>query len=160
MTKSGPSTSKRCGIADHTGAETMQSISVSVTMRTLTIQKAISFVSTPSAGAIVTFVGTVRDRSGRRKLTHMVLESAEELAEKDLARICREAKTRFGALRVCVHHRVGRLRVGDLIVVIAVSAAHRREAFDACEYIIEELKKTTPIWKKEIGPGFQRWVKG
>lgn len=88
----------------------------------------------------------------------MEVESSEELAKADLERISAAALERHRVERISVTHRTGALKVGDIIVVIAVSAAHRAEAFDACRFIIDELKKTTPIWKKEFGPDESRWV--
>lgn len=90
----------------------------------------------------------------------MEIECAKALAKKDLERISAIAKRKFAVLKVAVSHRTGVMKVGDAIVAIAVSAKHRKEAFAACNYIITELKKTTPIWKKESGPSGQRWVAG
>lgn len=90
----------------------------------------------------------------------MELEAATDLAEADLKRIAKESAKRFDLVKVAVHHRIGRLKVGDVIVVIAVSAPHRVDAFNACRFIIDELKKTTPIWKKEFSGSRHRWVEG
>jgi molybdopterin synthase catalytic subunit len=92
------------------------------------------------------------------EVERMMLESAEDLALKDLERIAEKARRRYNICNIVVRHRVGEMRVGDAIVAIAVSAPHRADAFAACKLIIDELKKSTPIWKKEIGGGKQRWV--
>jgi molybdopterin synthase catalytic subunit len=126
----------------------------------VSVDDALKAVSITKAGGTVLFVGTVRENSGRKKLTHMEMEAAPDLAEKDLERISSAAKRRFGILKVAVTHRTGRMSPGDIILVIAVSAPHRKDAFAACRFIIDELKKTTPIWKKEIGDGLSRWVEG
>lgn len=104
------------------------------------------------------FIGTVRNHSEGRKVSRMEVESAADLARRDLKRICEEARRKHRVSRISVAHRVGMLSVGDPIVVIAVSAPHREAAFSACKHIIDELKKTTPIWKKEFGPRGSRWV--
>ncbi len=88
----------------------------------------------------------------------MELEAATDLAEADLKRIANESAKKFDLVRVAVRHRIGRLSIGDVIVVIAVSAPHRKDAFRACRFIIDELKKTTPIWKKEFCGSKHRWV--
>jgi len=117
-------------------------------------------VRTPSAGGIVSFVGTVRNRSDGMKVTGMELEAAADMARADLGRIANEAGRRFQVSKVSIVHRIGKLKVGDIIVVIAVSAPHRAHAFNACKFIIDELKKTTPIWKKEFSGTKGRWVEG
>ena len=117
-------------------------------------------VRTPAAGGIVSFVGTVRNRSDGVKITGMKLEAAADMARADLGRIAKEACRRFHVSKVSVVHRIGRLKVGDIIVVVAVSAPHRADAFKGCKYIIDELKKTTPIWKKEFSGAKERWVEG
>ena len=116
-------------------------------------------VATDDAGGTAVFIGTVRNRSGRSKVTRMQIEAAEELARGDLERIAHQASKRFEVARVAIAHRTGLLKVGEIIVFIAVSAPHRADAFAACRYIIDELKKTTPIWKKERAGGKDRWVR-
>ncbi len=111
---------------------------------------------TPGAGAIVTFIGTVRDDN----IESMELETYQEAAERDLAEIREEAMKKFPLLSVDVVHRVGLMNIGDVIVLIVVSAGHRKEAFEGCEYVIDRLKQTTPIWKKEYRKDGSRWVEG
>jgi molybdopterin synthase catalytic subunit len=106
------------------------------------------------AGAVVSFLGTVRDDG----IEMMELEAFRDAALQELESIRDEAVVRFGLKAVEVVHRVGLLSVGDNIVAIVCSAAHREEAFLGCRYIIEELKKRAPIWKKEIGENGERWV--
>ncbi len=124
----------------------------------LPVQRIIASVGADAAGGTVIFMGTVRDRSDGRRVARMEVESAADLAERDLKRICEAARGKCRVSRISVAHRIGRLSVGDAIVVIAVSAPHREDAFSACRYIIDELKKTTPIWKKEFGPRGSKWV--
>ena len=126
----------------------------------MSVQSILRSVASPEAGGTVAFIGSVRARTEKMKVTRMELEAAEDLARADLERIVRQATRKFKVTSVGVAHRVGSLGVGDIIVVIAVSAPHRADAFSACRFIIDELKKTTPIWKKEFGRGRQRWVEG
>jgi molybdopterin synthase catalytic subunit len=117
-------------------------------------------VRTPAAGGIVSFVGTVRNRSHGSEVTKMELEAAAELALADLTRIATEAGKRFAVSKISVAHRIGKLRIGDVIVAISVSAPHRADAFRACKFVIDELKKTTPIWKKEFSGKKGHWIEG
>jgi molybdopterin synthase catalytic subunit len=116
----------------------------------------ITRAGTPGAGAIVTFLGTVRDDN----IESIELETYREAAEKDLVEIRDEAMKTFPILSVDIVHRVGRMDIGEIIVLIVVTAGHRREAFLGCEYIIDRLKQTTPIWKKEYLKDGTRWVEG
>jgi molybdopterin synthase catalytic subunit len=134
------------------------SADVSISERPIKVEKVIGSVLCSSAGGTAVFVGTVRDRSDGMKVSRMRLEAAEDLAKRDLARIAKVADARFDICKMTVRHRVGEMKVGDVIVVIAVSAPHRADAFSACRFVIDELKKSTPIWKKEIGGRKQRWV--
>ncbi|MCX8206919.1 MAG: molybdenum cofactor biosynthesis protein MoaE [Methanothrix sp.] len=111
----------------------------------------------PDAGAVVAFVGVVRADPGVRALE---VEAYEEAALEELRRIKDEAIGRFGVSSVDVAHRKGRLSLGEVIVVVVCASAHRKEAFQACEYVIEELKRRVPIWKKELTEEGERWVRG
>lgn len=136
----------------------MSNIRISITYKPISIDATSKSVSLKAAGGTVLFIGTVRDRSKQMRVTSIELESAQDLARVDLERIANLALRRFDVLKVTVSHRIGKLKVGDIIVAIAVSAAHRKDAFAACKYIVDEMKKTTPIWKKELGHRVQRWV--
>ncbi|OPX72781.1 MAG: molybdopterin guanine dinucleotide biosynthesis protein MoaE [Methanoregulaceae archaeon PtaB.Bin108] len=107
-------------------------------------------------GAIVSFVGIVRNDGIER----MEVEAFEEVAEQELFRIRQEAIEKFGVTSVDIIHRVGSLAVGDRIVLIIVGASHRKAAFLGCEYIIDRIKESVPIWKKEYTAGDSRWVPG
>lgn len=115
-------------------------------------------VTAPDAGGVVTFVGRVRDNARGRQVIALEYEAYPEMAEAVFAQIAAEAKSRFAIKEVAVHHRTGKLSIGDASVVIAVSASHRGAAFDACEYVIDQLKSRAPIWKKEYGPDGAVWV--
>lgn len=113
----------------------------------------------PAAGAVVTFAGVTRGESGGRPVRSLTYEAYAEMAEAKLAEIGAEATRRFGVTKVAIHHRVGTLAVGEVSVVIAVSAAHRAAAFDACRFVIDAVKKDVPIWKKELfADGTEGWV--
>lgn len=109
-----------------------------------------------NAGGFVSFLGTVRDDG----IESMDLEVYEEVAEQELAEIRNEAFERFDILSVDIVHRFGHLKVGDQIVGIVVGASHRKAAFEACEFIIDRIKESVPIWKLEHTPSGSRWVPG
>ena len=108
------------------------------------------------AGAIVVFDGVVRDD----EITEMELEAYEDIALQELKKIARDATDQFRLLHVDIIHRIGRLLVGENILIIVVSAGHRPEAYAGSRYIIEEIKKGVPIWKKELTKHGGRWVPG
>lgn len=136
----------------------MKGVRIKIGEEPISGDEVLRLVSSKEAGGTVMFVGTVRNSSRSLKVTRMQIECASDLARKDLERIAGAAMRKFTVLRVAVLHRTGALKVGDTIVAIAVSAPHRKNAFNACSFIINELKKSTPIWKKESGPRGQRWV--
>lgn len=118
-------------------------------------------VGRPDAGAVVVFVGTARDHSeGRSGITHLMYEAYREHVEDRVAGIVDEARARWPILDVVVEHRTGRVEVGEPSVAVAVSAAHRDAAFEACRYLIDELKSRAPIWKQEHWPGGSEWSPG
>ncbi|MCM0044274.1 MAG: molybdopterin synthase catalytic subunit MoaE [Burkholderiaceae bacterium] len=113
---------------------------------------------TPKVGAVVTFVGTVRDLNEGEQVAEMELEHYPGMTEQALEEIVAEAKSRWELVDALVIHRVGPLRPLEQIVLVAVTSAHRGEAFDACEFIIDYLKTRAPFWKKEQTPSGARWV--
>ncbi len=118
-------------------------------------------VGRPDSGATVLFLGTVRDHSdGREGVTHLVYEAYIEHVEARIREVCAEAAERWPIQSVAVEHRTGRVELGGASVAVAVSTAHRGDAFDAGEYIIDELKSRAPIWKQENWPGGQEWIEG
>jgi molybdopterin synthase catalytic subunit len=126
----------------------------------------ISRLRTEKIGAIVSFIGTVRDFTERPRegttekvdVKELIFEIYDDMAIKKMTRIQNEAMEKFGIDDMSIVHRKGNLKPMDQIVIIACSAAHRKDAFLACEYAIEELKKIVPIWKKEVGPNGDYWV--
>lgn len=121
----------------------------------------IDAVTDPSAGAVVLFLGTVRDHApGRSRVTSLEYEAYEEVVERRIAEVVAEARRLHPVLAVAVAHRVGVLSVGEVSVGVAVSSGHRPEAFAAARRIIDGLKSTAPIWKKETWEGGAEWVEG
>lgn len=112
----------------------------------------------PKVGAVVTFLGTVRDLNEGEHVAEMELEHYPGMTEKSLEAIVAQAKSRWDIFDALVIHRVGPLKPLDQIVLVAVTSAHRGEAFDACEFIIDYLKTEAPFWKKEQTPSGARWV--
>ena len=115
-------------------------------------------VEDPRAGGLASFVGTVRNRSRDRDVLHLDYEAFEEMAEPLLARLGDELTERHGLCAVAIHHRLGRVEIGEASVVIAVSAPHRAAARAACREAIETLKTTIPLWKKEVYAGGEEWI--
>jgi len=115
-------------------------------------------VMRPSDGACVVFEGVVRNHHEGKKVESIFYDAYRPMAEKEITKIVDDITVRFPQVRVEVLHRLGTLRVGDASIVIACSAPHRGEAFDACRTVIDRFKQTVPIWKKERGPGGEEWV--
>jgi len=128
--------------------------------RPLDLQDAIRAVAGPDRGAIATFVGTTRNHHDGRSVRFLEYDAYPEMAEIVLRDIGREVETRFGTPHVAILHRVGRLEVGEASVVVAVAAAHRREALAACAHAIERVKASAPIWKKEHYADGAAWIEG
>jgi MoaE-MoaD fusion protein len=114
----------------------------------------------PECGATVTLDGYAREWTRGRQTLHLIYEAYEPMALRELKRLGREAHDRFEIAHIGIVHRTGRLEIGETSVVIAVSAPHRRTAFEACEWAIRELKRTVPIWKKEVFADGEVWVEG
>ncbi len=135
------------------------SVLVDVTADPIDVHALAEFVSDPRSGSSVVFSGTVRDHSpGRADVSLLEYEAYGEVATEKILEIVHEAYERWPILRVAVVHRVGALDVGESAVCVAVSSAHRKDSFDACRYVIDELKFRVPIWKKEHWAGGAEWV--
>ncbi len=115
-------------------------------------------VADGAAGAIVTFAGTTRQDNAGRKVIHLEYEAYEPMALSEMRKLAREAGIRWKIVRIAIAHRIGRVDIGETSVAIAVSAAHRAEAFEACRFAIDRLKEIVPIWKKEYFEGGEIWV--
>jgi molybdopterin synthase catalytic subunit len=129
-----------------------------ITREPIDLQELVRSVTDPSAGAITTFIGTTRNNNEGRKVIALDYEAYPEMAEKELARIGAEAKQKWRIERMAITHRIGPVQITEPSVIIAVSAAHRDDAFQACRFAIEEIKKTVPIWKKEVFEGGEVWI--
>ena len=129
-----------------------------VTDKPINFQELVDCVTDPEAGAIATFIGTTRNNNQGRKVIALDYEAYPEMAEKELARLGEEAKKKWEICRMAVVHRIGPVQITEPSVMIAFSAAHREAAFSACRFAIEEIKKTVPIWKKEVYEGGEIWI--
>jgi molybdopterin synthase catalytic subunit len=138
-----------------------QSIRVGVGEGRIDPARLVEEVARPDSGATVLFLGTVRDHSeGKVGVTHLEYEVYREQVDPKIAEIVAEAVSRWPVLGVAVEHRSGRVEVGEASVAVAVSSAHRADAFEAARYLIDELKQRAPIWKKEFWPGGAEWSQG
>ena len=124
----------------------------------LSVEAAVEQVRSADAGGIATFVGTTRARSRGRDVLHLDYEAYEGMAEHVMASLADELKRRHELCEVAIHHRVGRVEIGETSVVIAVSAPHRAAALRACQEAIDELKVSVPLWKKETYMGGEEWI--
>jgi molybdopterin synthase catalytic subunit len=117
-------------------------------------------VEAGDAGAIVHFLGVVRNNTEGREVSYLEYEAYPPMAEKKMAEIAQEIHEKWGLDRVAMIHRVGRLEIGEVSVAVAVASPHRREAFEACHYAMNRLKQIVPIWKREVWTdGEEEWVK-
>jgi molybdopterin synthase catalytic subunit/molybdopterin converting factor small subunit len=124
----------------------------------LSLDAAVGEVRSPNAGAIATFVGTTRVQSRDRTVLHLDYEAYEEMAEQVMVEIAEELKSRYDLCGIAIHHRTGRVAIGEASVVIAVSAPHRHDALAACKDAIDTLKERVPLWKKEVYEGGEEWI--
>jgi molybdopterin synthase catalytic subunit len=115
-------------------------------------------VANPAAGAIVTFVGTTRRDNAGRNVLRLEYEAYEPMALAEMRKLAQEAGERWNIVRIAIGHRIGFVDIGETSVAIAVSAAHRAEAFEACRFAIDRLKEVVPIWKKEYFEGGEVWI--
>ena len=124
----------------------------------LSLDAAVDEVRGDEAGAIATFTGTVRNRSRERDVLHLEYEAYEGMAEEVMAELAERLRKAHGLSGIAIHHRIGRVDIGDASVVIATSAPHRAEALAACKEAIDELKVSVPLWKKEFYEGGEEWI--
>jgi molybdopterin synthase catalytic subunit len=129
-----------------------------VTEAPLSIEAAVAEVADESAGAVATFTGTVRRESRGRRVHYLEYEAYAEMAETVMIGLATVLKARYELHEIAIHHRVGRVEIGEASVVIAVSAQHRSDALAACKDAIDALKETVPLWKKEVYEGGEEWI--
>jgi molybdopterin synthase catalytic subunit len=133
---------------------------VAVTSEPLDSEALVAIVDAAGDGAVVTFAGLVRDHNQGRRVQFLEYEAYEPLAVRALQRIVDEARELWPAARLAVHHRLGRLQIGDASIVIAAASPHRADAFAVCRYTIERVKQIVPIWKREHFDGGDVWLEG
>lgn len=131
-----------------------------ISKKDFNVDEIINQLKSKEVGAIVSFQGIVRNYSKVKFVTRMEIEIYKEMAILELEKIRKEALEKYGVKEIAVFHRYGDLIINDNIVLIVVAASHRSEAFDACRFVIEELKVRVPIWKKEYTQDGQSWVEG
>ena len=124
----------------------------------LNVQSAVDWIMSPESGGIDVFIGTVRNSTKGKNVIRLEFEAYEPMSVSEMEKIAIQAHDKWPLQKVLIHHRVGVLEVGEVPVIVAVSAAHRAGAFDACRFIIDTLKQTVPIWKKEIFEDGEAWV--
>ena len=133
-------------------------IDIQISPDALSIDRCYDFVLNEKCGGIDLFVGTVRRWNKGEEVTHLFFESYVEMAKKEMAKIAKAAIENFNLEKISIHHRVGKVELEGIAVIIAVSSKHRKAAFEACEYAIDTLKDDVPIWKKEFLKDGSYWV--
>jgi molybdopterin synthase catalytic subunit len=133
---------------------------ISITSETIDISKILLDTMDNWAGGTVLFIGSVRDHNEDGTVSEMYYETYKEMAEKNLTEIEIEARKKWNIKKFVAVHRTGNLKVGEVAVAVAASAEHRKEAFEACRYGIDEIKIRLPIWKKEVSDSGMGWVQG
>jgi molybdopterin synthase catalytic subunit len=131
---------------------------IKITEKSIDVQKVIDTASSLAAGAVNVFVGTVRNTANGKNVVWLEYEAYESMAVAEIRKIIDDASHRWPLLGWAVSHRVGTLKPGEVSVVVAVSSPHRKESFEACQYIIDTLKEKAPIWKKEHFEDGEEWV--
>jgi molybdopterin synthase catalytic subunit len=136
----------------------MQNINIKISDKPLNSTDANDFVTNEDCGGIVTFIGTARKFTKGKEVLRLEFEAYEPMVIKEMTKIAEQIMERFPAKKVAIHHRVGAVGLKEIAVVIAVACPHRKAAFEACEFAIDTLKQTVPIWKKEVFEDGEVWV--
>jgi molybdopterin synthase catalytic subunit len=131
---------------------------IKITEKHIDVQKVVDTVSSLAAGAVNVFIGTVRNNAKGKNVVWLEYEAYETMAVAEIRKIIDEASHRWPLLGWAVSHRIGTLKPGEVSVVVAVSTPHRKDSFDACQFIIDTLKERAPIWKKEVFENGEEWV--
>lgn len=132
--------------------------SVKISSEKLDLQVCYDFVHDASCGGIALFVGTVRNKTQKKEVTLLDFSAYKEMAIQEMKKIATNALEQFDILKIAIHHAEGTLNIGEIPVIIAASSPHRKAAFEACQYAIDTLKETVPIWKKECFIDGEVWV--
>jgi molybdopterin synthase catalytic subunit len=133
---------------------------IRVTGQVLDPDEAVAAVASPAAGAINVFLGVVRDNNLGRRVDHLVYDAYPSMAEKVMRQLGEEAKQRFGLEECAILHRTGRLEIGETSLLIAISCGHRAESFEGGHWLVNEVKKRVPVWKKEVWEDGEEWIEG
>ena len=136
----------------------IENISIEVSSEKLNLQTCYDFVQDASCGGIALFVGTVRNSTKDKSVNRLDFSTYKTMAIKEINKIAFTALGKYDIKKIAIHHAEGVLQIGDVPVIIAVSSAHRQAAFEACQYAIDTLKETVPIWKKEYFDDGEVWV--
>jgi molybdopterin synthase catalytic subunit len=131
---------------------------IKITEKPIDIQKVLEAATALEAGGLNVFIGTVRNATKNKNVLRLEYESYETMAVAEIKKIVDEAASRWNLLGHAISHRIGTLKPGEIAVVVAVSTPHRKESFEACQFIVDELKAKAPIWKKEIFEDGEQWV--
>ena len=126
----------------------------------ISIEELVEAVATGGDGAVAVFLGTVRNENRGRVVLYLEYEAYDEMAVPEMARVAEQTRKRFAVGNVAIVHRTGRMEIGQASVAVAVAAPHRGAALDACRFVIDTLKQTVPIWKKEVFEGGEVWIEG
>jgi len=148
------------GSAEAGDPDSMPRIVTALTRDRINAERLIAEAKSAEDGAVVVFDGIVRNNTRGRRTLYLDYEAYEELASKQIGKLASEAQGRFGVRSITMTHRLGRVTIGETSVLIVVSSAHRAEAFEACRWLIDTLKKTVPIWKKETFRDGAVWASG
>ena len=135
-----------------------ENISIIITSKKLNLQTCYSFVQDDSCGGMAMFVGTVRNKTKGKEVIRLDFSAYEPMAIKEMNKIAQQALDKFDIYKIAIHHAIGNLKIGEVPVIITVSSAHRKAAFEACQFAIDTLKETVPIWKKEYFKDGEVWV--
>lgn len=133
---------------------------IRVTDEVLRPDDAVAAVQTRASGAVTVFLGVVRDNNLGRNVGHLEYDAYPAMAERVMREIAEEAKARFGLEDCAVLHRTGRLEIGETSLLVAVASGHRAESFDAGHWLVDEIKKRVPVWKKEVWEDGEAWIEG
>lgn len=133
-------------------------VDIQILEQALSPMNCLEFARSAQAGAVDIFIGTVRDQTQGRRVTRLEYEAYIPMAINEMHKIATQAMQRWQVEKIAIHHRIGTLAVGDIAVVVALSTFHRAAAFEACQFVIDTLKQTVPIWKKEVFEDGASWV--
>jgi len=135
----------------------MDNVLITITDASLSLDVVASFINDPGAGGIDIFIGTTRDNEKGKNVLYLEYEAYQPMAEQMMRQIAVDMAAKWDIKKIAMLHRAGRVDIGEASVIIGVSSPHRKEAFEACRYGIDTLKKTVPIWKKEFFEGGEVW---